>query len=104
LVDDHDVVREGLTAILHRTGGMTVVGYAGDGENAVTGAKKLSPDIVVMDLLLPTLNGIDAMQGILAEQPLMHIIALSSCHTSDHVHRALDAGARGYVSKTSAGA
>jgi len=104
LVDDHDVVCEGLTAVLHRAGGLTVVGYAGDGENAVTGAKKLRPDIIVMDLVLPTLNGLDAMQRILAEQPLMHIIALSSCHTSDHVHRALDAGARGYVSKTSAGA
>ena len=104
LVDDHDVVREGLTALLHRAAGMSVVGYAGNGENAVACAKELNPDIVVMDLVLPSLNGLDATQRILRERPLTHIIALSGCHTSDHVHRALSAGARGYVTKTSAGA
>jgi DNA-binding NarL/FixJ family response regulator len=83
---------------------MSVVGCAGNGENAVACAKELNPDIVVMDLVLPALNGLDATRRILDEQPLTHIIALSSCRTSDHVHRALDAGARGYVTKTSAGA
>ncbi len=103
LVDDHDVVREGITALLQREADMSVVGFAGNGENAVACAKELNPDIVVMDLVLPALNGLDATQRILGERPLTHIIALSGCHTSDHVHRALNAGARGYVSKTSAG-
>ncbi len=103
-MDDHDVVREGLTAVLHRAPGMLVVGYAADGESAVACAKDLNPDIVVMDLVMPALNGLDATQQILDAQPLTHIIALSSCHTSDHVHRALNAGARGYITKTSAGA
>jgi len=82
---------------------MSVVGCAGNGESAVACARALHPDIVVMDLVLPALNGLAATQRILSERPLTHIIALSGCHTSDHVHRALDAGARGYVTKTSAG-
>lgn len=83
---------------------MSVVGYADNGEDAVASAKELNPDIVVMDLVLPALNGLAATQCILGERPLTHVIALSSCHTSDHVHRALNAGARGYVTKTSTGA
>jgi DNA-binding NarL/FixJ family response regulator len=83
---------------------MSVVGYAGTGENAVACAKQLNPDIVLMDLMLPALNGLAAAQLILDERPLTHIIALSTCHTSDHVHRALHAGARGYVTKTSVSA
>jgi DNA-binding NarL/FixJ family response regulator len=104
IVDDHDVVREGLTALLGRAAGMLVVGYAATGEEAVAAAKVLTPNVIVMDLVLPEMNGLDASRLILAEWPLTHIIALSGCHTSDHVHRALDAGARGYVTKTSAGA
>jgi DNA-binding NarL/FixJ family response regulator len=104
VVDDHDIVREGLTALLQRTAGMSVVGYAANGEQAVSAVKALTPDVVVMDLMLPTLNGLDASRRILEEWPLTQIIALSSCHTSDHVHRALHAGARGYVTKTSVGA
>ena len=103
LVDDHDIVREGLMALLSRTDGMTVVGFAVTGEEAVLAAGRLSPDVIVMDLVLPTLNGLDATRLILSEWPLTHIIALSGCHTSEHVHRALRAGARGYVTKGSAG-
>jgi len=103
LVDDHDIVREGLMALLSRAVGMTVVGSAVTGEEAVLAARRLSPDVIVMDLVLPGLNGLEATRRILSEWPLTHIIALSGCHTSEHVHRALRAGARGYVTKTSAG-
>jgi DNA-binding NarL/FixJ family response regulator len=103
LVDDHDIVREGLMALLGRTGGMTVVGSAATGEEAVLAARRLNPDVIVMDLVLPALNGLDATRRILSEWPLTHIIALSACHTSEHVHRALRAGARGYVTKASVG-
>ncbi|HWJ36749.1 MAG TPA: response regulator transcription factor [Steroidobacteraceae bacterium] len=103
LVDDHDIIRVGIIALLNRAGGMKVVGSAENGEEAVLAARRLSPDVIVMDLVLPGLNGIDATRRILSEWPLIHIIALSACHTSEHVHRALRAGARGYVSKTSAG-
>jgi DNA-binding NarL/FixJ family response regulator len=103
LVDDHDIVREGLMALLSRTAGMTVVGSAVTGEEAVSAARRLNPDVIVMDLVLPALNGLDATRLILSEWPLTHIIALSGCHTSEHVHRALRAGARGYVTKASVG-
>jgi len=103
LVDDHDIVREGLMALLSRTAGLTVVGSAVTGEEAVLAARRLNPDVIVMDLVLPDLNGLDATRRILSEWPLTHIIALSGCHTSEHVHRAMRAGARGYVAKTSVG-
>src|SRR5258708_9926332 len=80
LVDGHDIVREGLMALLSRAVGMTVVGSAVTGEEAVLAARRLSPDVIVMDLVLPALNGLDATRSILRERPLTHIIALSGCH------------------------
>jgi DNA-binding NarL/FixJ family response regulator len=102
LVDDHDMVREGIASLLNRAGGIEVVGSAGSGEEAVLAAESLNPEVVVMDLVLPTVNGIDATRRILDDWPLIHVIVLSACHTPEHVHRALCAGARGYVTKTSA--
>ena len=92
VVDDHGIVRDGLIALLGRAGGMQVVGCAGSGEEAVLAARGLRPDVIVMDLVMPALNGFDATRRILAEEPLTHIIVLSGCHTSEHVHRALLAG------------
>jgi DNA-binding NarL/FixJ family response regulator len=103
LVDDHDIVRVGLIALLNRAGGMKVVGSAATGEEAVVAARRLNPHVIVMDLVLPGLNGLDAARRILSEWPLTHIVALSGCHTSEHVYRALHAGVRGYVTKNSAG-
>jgi DNA-binding NarL/FixJ family response regulator len=102
LVDDHDIMRDGLTALLSLAGDMEVIGSVATGEEAVIAAQSLHPDVVVMDLVLPTLNGLDATLRILEEGPLTHVIVLSACHTSEHLHRALRAGARGYVTKTSA--
>jgi len=103
LVDDHDIMRDGLTALLNRAGDMEVIGSVSTGEEAVIAAHSLHPDVVVMDLVLPTLNGLDATLRILEKGPPTHVIVLSACHTSEHVHRALRAGARGYVTKKSAG-
>jgi DNA-binding NarL/FixJ family response regulator len=102
LVDDHDIMRDGLTALLNRAGDMEIIGSVPTGEEAVVAARVLRPDVVVMDLVLPTLNGLDATLRILEEGPLTHVIVLSACHTSEHLYRALRAGARGYVTKTSA--
>jgi DNA-binding NarL/FixJ family response regulator len=103
VVDDHCVVREGLVVFLDRDDGMKVVGSAGTGEEAVLAAHRLRPDVVIMDLVLPALSGIDATRQIVSQLPQTHIIALSACHTSEHVYRALRAGVRGYVLKAAAG-
>jgi DNA-binding NarL/FixJ family response regulator len=104
VVDDHCVVREGLAVFLDRTHGMKIVGSAATGEEAILAAHRLRPDVIIMDLVLPAMNGIDATRRIISELPRTAIIALSACHTSEHVYRALRAGARGYVLKTAAGA
>jgi len=103
LVDDHGVVREALSALLERHSYMSVVGTAADGKEAVRAATQLEPDVVVMDLVLPELSGIDATQRILEAQPKTRVVILSACHTSEHVFRALRAGASGYVLKEAAG-
>ena len=102
VVDDHGIVCEGLTALLEREESMTVVGSAATGREAVLAARRLKPDVIIMDLVLPDLNGIDATQLILAENPSTRVIALSACHSAEHVHRALRAGAHGYALKDAA--
>jgi DNA-binding NarL/FixJ family response regulator len=104
VVDDHSVVREGLAVLLERDRGVKVVGSAATGEEAILAAHRLEPDVIIMDLVLPTLNGIDATRRIVSELPHTRIIALSAHHSSEHVYRALRAGARGYVLKTAAAA
>jgi DNA-binding NarL/FixJ family response regulator len=103
VVDDHGIVRDGLSVLLNATSEMQVVGAAADGKAAVREAEKLKPDVIVMDLALPELSGIDATLLILAAQPRIRIVVLSASDTSEHVFRALRAGARGYVLKESAG-
>jgi DNA-binding NarL/FixJ family response regulator len=103
VVDDHGIVRDGIRSLLRRQEGMDVVGLAATGEQAVSTAQRLRPDLIIMDLVLPILNGIDATQRILASLPLTKIIVLSACYTSEHVYRALRAGAHGYVVKEAAG-
>jgi DNA-binding NarL/FixJ family response regulator len=103
VVDDHGIVRDGLSVLLNASSEMQVVGAAADGKAAVRAAAKLMPDVIVMDLALPELSGIDATSLILAAQPRIQIVILSAWDTSEHVFRALRAGARGYVLKESAG-
>jgi DNA-binding NarL/FixJ family response regulator len=104
VADDHGIVREGLIALLDRQEGMKVVGSAATGRGAVEAAERLQPDVIIMDLVMPDLNGIEATQRILSANPMAAIIALSASHTSEHVSRALRAGARGYVIKDARGA
>ena len=102
IVDDHSIVRDGLADLIEREGGLRVVGFASTGEEAVSAAQRLRPDLIIMDLMLPSLNGIDATQRIICELPRTRIIALSACHTLEQVCRVLRAGALGFVLKTSA--
>jgi DNA-binding NarL/FixJ family response regulator len=102
VVDDHGIVREGLMAMLKQQRGMQVLGSANTGEEAISAAQRLKPVIVIMDLLLPDMSGIEATERILAALPLTRIIMLSARHTTEHVYRALRAGAYGYVVKSAA--
>ncbi len=104
IVDDHSIVRDGLAALVERQHGMRVVGFASTGEEALSVARRLKPDLIIMDLMLPSLNGIDATQRIISEFPRTRIIALSACHTLEQVCRVLRAGALGFVIKTAAAA
>jgi len=99
LVDDHGIVREGLIALLKRQGDLQVLGSAISGAEAVAAAQRLVPSIVIMDMFLPDMSGIDATQRILASLPLTRVIMLSARHTIEHVYGALRAGALGYVVK-----
>jgi DNA-binding NarL/FixJ family response regulator len=102
VVDDHSLVRDGLAVLIERESGMKVVGIAATGEEAVAVTQRLRPDVIIMDLMLPALNGIDATRRIIAEFPMIRVIALSACHTHEQVSRALRAGALGFVLKTEA--
>ncbi|HLA73476.1 MAG TPA: response regulator transcription factor [Steroidobacteraceae bacterium] len=104
VVDDHGIVRDGLSALLDGHFHMKVVGSVANGKEAILSAELLKPDVIVMDLVLPELSGIDATLRILATLPLTRIVILSACDTSEHVFQALRAGARGYVLKEGASA
>jgi DNA-binding NarL/FixJ family response regulator len=103
LADDHTVVRDGLHALLSSHSEIEVVGGAGTGRLAVQMAQNLHPDVVVMDISMPGLNGIDAAANILAGAPGTRVIILSMLGTPEHVHRALQVGVHGYLLKESAG-
>ena len=99
LADDHDVVREGLRMFLGIDPELVVVGEASDGEEAVHLARQLRPDVVLMDLLMPVMDGIAAIAAIRHELPDTEVIALTSVLESDAVVRAVQAGAIGYLLK-----
>ena len=102
LVDDHRMMRDGLRALLEQHDQYTIVGEASDGRTAVEMADSLQPDIVVMDISMPKLNGVEATRKILADHPHMKIIALSMHADRRYVMQMLDAGASAYLIKNSA--
>lgn len=99
LADDHKLLREGLRALIEEQRNMTVVAEAEDGRSAVRLAAKLSPDIIVMDISMPGLNGIDATRRITAESPGIKVIALSMHADRNFVVEMFKAGAAGYLLK-----
>jgi len=103
LADDHEIVRRGLKSILETQRDCEVVGEAADGRQAVALVKELNPDIVILDISMPALNGLEATRQILKIRPQTKILILT-VHESDPLIRdVLDAGARGYILKTDAG-
>jgi DNA-binding NarL/FixJ family response regulator len=99
LVDDHQMVRTGLAALLAATDDLVVVGQAGDGEDAIDVATRTVPDVVLMDLSMPNVDGVEATRRILADQPAAKIVVLTSFSDRDRVNDALAAGAVGYLLK-----
>jgi DNA-binding NarL/FixJ family response regulator len=99
LVDDHAVVREGLRSFLELQEGLTVVGEAADGETALTLAAELAPDVVLMDLVMPGLDGVSAMRALRARAPAARVIVLTSFFDEDRMLPAFEAGAAGYLLK-----
>jgi DNA-binding NarL/FixJ family response regulator len=101
LADDHTVVRDGLRVLLERQPDMTVVAEAADGRDSVRLAEEQSPDVVVMDITMPNMNGIEATRRILAANPRTAVVILSMHQDESYVLRSLKAGAKGYLLKDS---
>ncbi len=102
LVDDHTVVRQGLKALLVAEGDIEVVGEAESGRQAVQLAKKLLPDVVLMDIAMPSLNGLEATRQLLREVPSAKVLILSSYADDEYVEQLTEAGAVGYLIKQTA--
>jgi len=102
LADDHTVVRDGLRLLLERQPGFEIAGEASDGLEAVRIAEETTPDIVLMDIAMPMLNGIEATRRILMRNPKTGVLILSMHYDESYVLRSLNAGARGYLVKDSA--
>jgi len=104
LADDHAVVRDGLRVLLEAQSDIEVVGDAANGREAIRVTHQMHPDVVVMDIAMPELNGIEATLQIHDASPSTQVLILSMHSTTEHIFRALQAGARGYLLKDSAGA
>jgi NarL family two-component system response regulator LiaR len=102
LVDDHAVVRKGLRALLEHDSRVEVIGEADDGEQALRATERLRPDVILMDLEMPVLGGIEATRRITSAHPELKVVVLTSHSSEEDVFPALKAGAIGYLLKHSA--
>jgi two-component system NarL family response regulator len=104
LVDDHTMVRDALQVVLEQDNGIEVVAAVGDGETALRVANELSPAVVVMDVALPGMSGIETTRRLLARHPEIKVLALSTHLDRRIIQQMLDVGASGYIAKSAAGA
>lgn len=100
IVDDHPVMRDGLAAAVESDWRMKVVGQAGDGVEAIARYRELLPDIALIDLQMPVVDGLHAITAIIEEHPAARIIAIASCTSDARIERAMRAGADAYLLKT----
>lgn len=101
IADDHAIVRKGIRALLATEPGIDVVGEAGDGLEAVAQAERVRPDVILMDMVMPRMDGVEAIQRITAQRPGARILVLTSFAADDKVFPAIKAGALGYLLKDS---
>jgi DNA-binding NarL/FixJ family response regulator len=99
LADDHELVRQGLRTVLDKDEGIRVVGEARDGREAVNMARKLRPDVVLMDISMPIMNGLEATRSVLAHRPSTKVVVLSAHVDDEYMERAKATGAVGYIAK-----
>jgi DNA-binding NarL/FixJ family response regulator len=99
IVDDHAVMRMGLASLLETCGDVKVVGDTGDGESAITQALKLRPDVIVMDLVMPGMDGVETTRRLIEQWPEANVLILTTFATSDGISHALKAGAKGAILK-----
>lgn len=99
IVDDHNMVRSSLAMFLDSYSDIALIGQATNGQQAVQMCREHAPDVVLMDLIMPVMDGVDAIREILREQPEIRILALTSFKVDDLVYRAMEAGAAGYLLK-----
>lgn len=104
IADDHSILRDGLAAILQTQEDVEIVGGGDNGRQVVKEVVRLQPDLVIMDIAMPNLNGIEASMLLRHSAPESKVIMLSMYGTREHIFRALQAGAKGYLLKSSAGA
>ena len=102
IVDDHTLVRDGIRALLALVEGTEVIGEASNGKEALEMVRKLYPDVVLMDLAMPVMGGLEATRRIRKEFPLVKVLAMTQYDDSDYVIPVIEAGARGFITKMSA--
>lgn len=103
IADDHEVMREGLTLVLQSDAGIRVIGTASNGRDAIREVARLQPNVAILDISMPEMNGVEAARQIRERSPATRIVILSMHATPEHVFHALEAGAHGYLLKESAG-
>ncbi len=103
LVDDHTILRDGLRLLLDTEPDIEVVGEADNGRDAIRGIHEMQPDVAIIDIAMPEMNGIDTAEQIGQECPHTHMLMLSMYSSTEHIFRSLQVGARGYLLKDSAG-
>lgn len=99
LVDDHDIVRLGIKRLLQDANGIKVIGEASSGEEAIKLMRETSPDVVIMDIQMPVIGGLEATRKMIRYNPMLRVLALTICEDEPYPSRLLQAGAAGYITK-----